>query len=61
MKFIQNIISFLTRNGTIDPAMLFESPFTDINDQGLLGVFDDGASHRIVSIVETIKRNAITG
>jgi type I restriction enzyme R subunit len=61
MNFVQKIISFLTRNGTIDPAMLFEAPFTDINDQGLLGVFDDGTSHRIVSIVEAIKKNAEVG
>jgi type I restriction enzyme R subunit len=59
MTFIQNIISYLTKNGTIDPSMLFESPFTDINDQGLMGVFDDGASHKIISIVERINNNAV--
>jgi type I restriction enzyme, R subunit len=61
LNFIQTIISYLTKNGTVDPAMLFESPFTDINDQGLIGVFDDGASHKIVSIVEKINENAVVG
>jgi type I restriction enzyme R subunit len=59
MTFIQNIISYLTKNGTIDPGMLFEPPFTDVNDQGLMGVFDDGASHKIISIIEKINDNAI--
>jgi type I restriction enzyme R subunit len=59
MTFIQNIISYLTKNGTIDPSMLFEPPFTDVNDQGLMGVFDDGASHKIISIIEKINDNAI--
>jgi len=61
MTFIQNIISYLTKNGTIQPSMLFEPPFTDVNDQGLMGVFDDGASQKIISIVEHINDNAIGG
>ena len=58
MTFIQNIISYLTKNGTIEPSILFESPFTDVNDQGLLGVFDDSDAHRVISIVEKINENA---
>lgn len=61
MTFIQNIITYLTKNGTIDPAMMFETPFTDINDKGLLGVFDDGEATRIISIVEHINENAQVG
>ncbi|MES2284688.1 MAG: DEAD/DEAH box helicase family protein [Bacteroidota bacterium] len=59
MTFIQSIISHLTKNGTVQPSMLFEPPFTDVNDQGLIGVFDDGASHKIISIVEKINENAV--
>lgn len=58
MTFIKNIISFLERNGTIDKAMLFEPPFTNINDQGLMGVFDDADSRRVISIIEVINSNA---
>lgn len=59
MTFIQIIIAHLTKNGTVQPSMLFEPPFTDVNDQGLMGVFDDGASHKIISIVERINSNAV--
>ena len=58
MTFIKNIISFLERNGTIDKAMLFEPPFTNMNDQGLLGVFDDADAHKVISILDTINHNA---
>ena len=59
MTFIQNIISYLTKNGVIEPGMLFESPFTDMNDQGLMGVFDDGDAHKVISIIKKIKENAM--
>ena len=39
--------------------ILIEHAFTDMNDQGLMGVFDDGASHKIISIVERINSNAV--
>lgn len=58
MTFIKNIISFLEKNGTIDKSMLFEPPFTDINDQGLLGVFDDADAHKVISILDHINHNA---
>ncbi|WP_320167736.1 DEAD/DEAH box helicase family protein [Mangrovibacterium marinum] len=54
VTFINSIISYLTKNGTIDKAMLFEPPFTDINDQGIVGVFDDGQVVKIVSIIDRI-------
>ncbi len=59
MTFIDNIIMFLEKNGMIEPSMLFEPPFTDINDQGLLGVFDDAEAHRLLRIVEQINANAL--
>jgi type I restriction enzyme R subunit len=61
MTFIDNIIKHLTINGTIDPAMLYEPPFTDMNDHGLNGVFEDGDAFKIISIVETVNHNAMIG
>ncbi|KAF5039266.1 hypothetical protein DSECCO2_545740 [anaerobic digester metagenome] len=58
MTFIKNIIDFLTKNGTIDKAMLFEQPFTDINDMGILGVFDDADTMKVTRIIDLINRNA---
>ena len=58
ITFINNIISFLTQNGTIDKAMLFEPPFTNINDQGITGVFDDAQVGKIVRIIDAVNSNA---
>jgi type I restriction enzyme R subunit len=60
ITFINNIIDFLTVNGTIDNSMLFEPPFTDINDQGLLGVFQEEEAEKIISIITQINNNAMT-
>ncbi|MCA0933247.1 DEAD/DEAH box helicase family protein [Lutimonas saemankumensis] len=59
MTFIKKIIDYLSKNGTIDKGMLFESPFTDLNDQGLTGVFDnDSQVIQIVKIIDLINHNA---
>jgi type I restriction enzyme R subunit len=53
-------MSYLTKNGTIDKQMLFEPPFTDLNDQGLTGVFvNDADVIKIVSIIDRINGNAV--
>ena len=60
MTFINTIISYLTKNGTIDKAMLYQPPFTDLNDQGLSGVFDeDAVLVKVVKIIDEINENAI--
>lgn len=58
MTFIQNIIIYLTKNGTIKKKMLFESPFTDVYDQGWFGVFDDAEVGRIIRILDRVNGNA---
>jgi type I restriction enzyme R subunit len=61
MTFINRIISYLTKNGTIEKEMLFEAPFTDMHDQGLVGVFDDGDATKVISIIDSINSNAQVG
>jgi type I restriction enzyme R subunit len=58
IRFVGLIVDHLTRNGVMDPAMLYESPYTDLSPSGLDGVFDDRAAHRIVEVLERIERNA---
>ena len=59
MTFIDTIVTYLTHNGTIDKAMLFEPPFTDQSDQGIMGVFTDDAEVRsIIRILDGINANA---
>ena len=60
MTFVQQIIDFLTQNGTIDPKLLFTSPFDEAYEGGLIGAFkgEDGKAQRIVAIIREINENA---
>lgn len=39
--------------------MLFEPPFTHINDQGITGVFDEVQVGKIIRIIDNVNENAI--
>ena len=61
MTFINTIISYLSKNGTINKAMLYDSPFRDINDQGIDGVFDNDIDKiKVLKIIDQINQNALT-
>lgn len=61
MTFINTIITYLSKNGTIDKEMLFKSPFIDINQDSLFGVFNDAETVKIISIIDKINENAMVG
>jgi len=54
MTFMNNIIDYLTKNGMIEKKMLFEAPFTNIHDQGLLGVFDDADATMVINLIDRV-------
>ncbi len=55
IQFIEQIISYLTRNGVMDPGLLYEPPFTDLHDEGLDGVFGDDGTTRIIHLLAEIE------
>ena len=59
IKFLDTMISYLTKNGTIDKSMLVESPFNERHDQGIFGIFEDDAQVKIISIIDRINNNAV--
>ncbi len=54
IRFVENIIDYLTQNGTMNPEMLYEAPYTDVHPEGLDGVFTDDDADNIVSIIREI-------
>lgn len=58
IRFMDTIINFFSVKGIIEPSMLFEAPFTDINSNGVTGVFGDQIASKIVSLIEAINHNA---
>ena len=51
IEFVDLIIDYLTDRGIIDPRRLYESPFTDLDDLGVSGVF---APADVKILVETL-------
>jgi type I restriction enzyme R subunit len=58
IRFIDQIIDYLTQNGVMEPEMLYKSPFTDYSPVGLDGIFDDREADGIVTILHQIWQNA---
>jgi type I restriction enzyme R subunit len=59
IRFIDQIIDYLTQNGVMDPGLLYEAPFTDYSSIGLDGVFSDKDASGIVSILGSIREAAV--
>jgi type I restriction enzyme R subunit len=58
IQFVSQIVDYLTRNGIMDPAALYASPFTDYSAHGLEGVFKDEDADQLVQILRQINTNA---
>jgi hypothetical protein len=42
----------------MEPRAMFDSPFTNINDQGVLDVFGEQGSREIIGTLRQINKNA---
>ncbi|MCZ8133529.1 MAG: DEAD/DEAH box helicase family protein [Rhodobacteraceae bacterium] len=58
-EFLDLLINHLTEKGVVDPARFYESPYTDLNDQGISGVFSDADVQQIISVVNGIRMKAV--
>jgi type I restriction enzyme, R subunit len=59
IEFINLIIDHLTHHGIMDPGLLYESPFTDINTQGPEGIFSRSQVDSLVTVLENIRATAM--
>ena len=59
IRFIHLIVDELTANGVMEPARLYESPYTDHAPTGPETVFSEAEVDSIVDILDTVKANAI--
>lgn len=58
--FVQKIINYLNINGIIDKRMLTQPPFTEQNDEGIFGVFeDDGVQSKIIRLIAELENNVV--
>lgn len=59
IRFVNLIIDELTSNGMIEPARLYESPYTDHAPTGPETVFSEAEVDDIVDILNTVRANAL--
>ncbi len=58
IQFIRTIVSHFKINGVLELQQLAHPPFTEINDKGIFGLFEDEDQDKIIRIVEDVNRNA---
>ena len=59
LEFVDLIIDHLTQHGLMDPALLYESPFTDLHSLGVEGVFAKADVQELVRILDEVQRHAV--
>ena len=59
LEFIDLIVQYLTENGVMEPARLYESPFTDISPKGPEAVFSITRVNEMVGLLREIKQRAV--
>jgi type I restriction enzyme R subunit len=58
LEFTDMMIDHLTARGTMDPRLLYESPFTDIDPLGVAGLFGEGEVVQLVQILRDVEGRA---
>ena len=58
ITFLNEVINHLVNSGFLESKFILDTPFTNINDQGVLGVFGESLSKKIIETLQQINRNA---
>ncbi len=58
IEFLNMIIDYLTECGIMDPRLLYESPFTDLDALGVDGVFETPDVVELIDILEDVHKRA---
>jgi len=58
LEFVDMMIEHLTARGAMDPRLLYESPFTDLNPLGIEGVFKEGEVIQLIQILREVQDRA---
>ena len=57
IRFVQQIIDNLTRDGSMNPILLSKAPFTDIHPDGVMGLFPMEDAERVVTLIRGFNNN----
>lgn len=59
LEFINLVVNHLTEHGVMDPARLYESPFTDVTPFGPDGLFPSGDVDELLKVLQAVRANAV--
>jgi len=59
IEFIDMVIEHLTEKGTMDPGLLYESPFIDNAPEGPQQVFDFEKTKRLIEVIKGLNESAV--
>jgi type I restriction enzyme R subunit len=57
-EFVDTMIEHLTARGLMDPRLLYESPFTDMDPLGVAGMFKEGEVEELIQILRDVEGRA---
>jgi type I restriction enzyme R subunit len=53
-EFLNLVVDRLTEGGKVDPGIFYESPFTDLDDMGIAGIFARDQAQGIINNVRAM-------
>jgi type I restriction enzyme R subunit len=57
-EFVNLIVDHLTEHGVMDPALLYESPFTDVAPHGPSGIFSSAQVVELMAVLARVRQSA---
>jgi type I restriction enzyme, R subunit len=58
IEFVNLMVNHLTQRGWMEPSLLYESPFSDLNSRGVEGVFASNEIVQLLAVLTSIRQNA---
>lgn len=58
IEFVNLVVDHLTERGAMDPRLLYESPFTDLDPMGVEGIFGADQAEQVIHVLNEVRARA---